>query len=486
MAVGETENERGIKLSRKGRIKDLSDQLASARQYWWQRSLFFHEEDIRYLRFVVPAGSRVLELGCGTGDLLAALAPAYGLGVDASQRMVEHASAAHPTLEFLHADVESQRWAESVSGPFDFIILSDTIGSLEDIQGTLALLHSLCQRHTRVVIAYYAYIWEPLLKLAELLRLKMPTLAQNVLSTADIVALMQLADFEMVKQERRLLCPIRLWGLGQWLNRYLATLPGIRRFALRNYVVGRSLHCGNAEVRSASVIVPCRNERGNVEAAVTRLPPFCPDIEIIFVEGHSKDGTYEEALRVRDAYPDRDIKVLRQDGIGKADAVFKGFDQARGEVLMILDADLTSPPEQLGKFWDAIASGKAEYVHGTRLAYPMEREAMRFLNQIANWAFSVLFSWLLNQRITDTLCGTKVLRKSDYLRLRAAHGYFGDFDPFGDFELIFGSAKLSLKMVEIPIRYAARQYGETQISRFRHGWLLLKMVVFAYRKLKAF
>jgi glycosyltransferase involved in cell wall biosynthesis len=209
-------------------------------------------------------------------------------------------------------------------------------------------------------------------------------------------------------------------------------------------------------------------------------------MEILFVEGHSSDGTYEEALRVRDAYPSWDIKVMRQDGVGKADAVYKGFDAARGDVLMILDADLTVPPEQLDKFWEVLVSGRAEYVHGTRLVYPMEKEAMRFLNLLANWTFSVLFSWLLNQRLTDTLCGTKALSRENYARLKNNRSYFGDFDPFGDFDLIFGAAKLNLKPAEIPIRYQARSYGETQISRFRHGWLLLRMVAFAYRKLKAF
>ena len=442
---------------RKQRLKSLADQLATVRAQWCERAAFFHAEDLRYMRFLVPPGSRVLELGCGIGDLLAALEPSYGVGVDFSERMVEQARGRHPGLEFVVGDVEDGACIASLSGPFDFIIYSDTVGSLEDLQGTLELVHSQCERHTRVIIAYYAYFWDPLLKLAERCGRKMPTHAQNALSTDAIVALMHLADLDMVKREWRQLLPVDLWGIGQWINRYIATLPGIRRLALRNYVVGRSLRRGGVPPSSASVIVPCRNERGNIEPAVTRLPKFCADIEIIFVEGHSQDGTYEEALRVRAAYPECDIKVLRQDGVGKADAVFKGFAHARGEVLLILDADLTTPPEQLTKFWEALAAGKAEYAHGTRLTYPMEREAMRFLNLLANWGFSILFSWLLNQRITDTLCGTKVLRKTDYLRLRAGHGYFGDFDPFGDFDLIFGAAKLSLKTVEIPIRYAARQ-----------------------------
>jgi glycosyltransferase involved in cell wall biosynthesis len=215
------------------------------------------------------------------------------------------------------------------------------------------------------------------------------------------------------------------------------------------------------------------------------MPRFTPSLEIIFVEGHSRDGTWEEIERVAATHPGLDIKAMRQPGTGKGDAVFAGFDAARGDVLMILDADLTVPPEQLPKFWEAIRSGKGEFVNGSRLVYPMEDEAMRFLNLVANKGFSLLFTWLLSQRFTDTLCGTKVLSRADYARLKAGRSYFGDFDPFGDFDLIFGASKLGLKAVEIPIRYASRTYGETQISRFRHGFMLLRMVLFAFMRIKA-
>ena len=235
---------------------------------------------------------------------------------------------------------------------------------------------------------------------------------------------------------------------------------------------------------STTVLIPCRNEKGNIENAIKRLPQFCEDMEILFVEGGSQDGTIDEIHRVIDLYSNKDIKVLIQDGKGKGDAVRKGFNQARGDILMILDADLTVPPEDLPKFYNAIVDGKGEYINGTRLVYPMQNQAMRFLNFWANRIFSILFSWLLNQRYTDTLCGTKVLTKKNYLKIIENRSYFGDFDPFGDFDLIFGASKLNLKTVEVPIRYAARKYGETQISRFKHGWLLIKMVVFAFKKFK--
>jgi glycosyltransferase involved in cell wall biosynthesis len=233
-------------------------------------------------------------------------------------------------------------------------------------------------------------------------------------------------------------------------------------------------------------LIPCRNERGNIENAILRMPRFGSAQEILFVEGNSSDGTFEECERVRDAYGDSwDITVLKQDGKGKGDAVRKGFAAAKHDVLMILDADLTMPPEALPKYHAVIESGKAEFVNGTRLVYPMENEAMRPLNFIANRCFAYLFSYLVNTRLTDTLCGTKVLMRKDYEVIARERAYFGNFDPFGDFDLIFGAAKQNLKIIETPIHYKARTFGETQISRFRDGWLLLKMVWFAYRKLKA-
>jgi SAM-dependent methyltransferase len=472
--------------ARKRKIRALAEQLAASRDTWIERNRYFHDEDLRYTRFLVPPGLRVLELGCGTGRMLAGLEPRHGVGVDFSPAMIERARAAHPDLEFRVGDVEDPAVLERLDGPFDVILLSETIGELDDCGAALDALRPLCTPETRVIIAYHSKGWEPVLRLGEWLGLKMPTAEQNWLSTDDIVSLLELADFGLVKREWRLLVPRRLLGLGPFLNRYPGSLPIIRRLSLRNYVVARPLQGVRRAGLSASVIVPCRNERGNVEAAVRRIPRFCDDLEIVFVEGGSSDGTYEEIERVIAAYPERDIKVLRQDGIGKGDAVWKGFDNARGDLLMIQDADLTAPPEALPKFYRAIASGKGELVIGSRLVYPMESQAMRFLNMVANHAFSHLFSWLLNQRFTDTLCGTKVLLRADYQRLAAGRAFFGDFDPFGDFDLIFGAAKLNLKITEIPVRYADRAYGETQISRFRHGWLLIRMVVFAWRKLKAF
>ena len=469
-------------------IRALFDRLAPERGHWLRRNSYFYEADHAYMRFLIPAGARVLEIGCGDGQLLAALKPSRAVGIDLSSEMIRVAREKHPAFEWHVGNAEDPTVLRRISGPFDYIVLSDTIGLIDDCQALLETLHRCASPETRVIIAYYSHLWDPLLRLTERLGFKMPQAPQNNLPTTDIANLLELADYERVRREWRQLLPRRLLGLGPLVNRFIAPLPGIRRLCLRNYVVARPVPRRQkpATLPSATVVVPCRNERGNIENAIRRMPAFAPDIEVIFFEGHSKDGTLEECERVKAAYPDRDIKVMRQDGKGKGDAMRKGFAAARGDMLMILDADLTVPPESLPKFYDALALGRGEFINGTRLVYPMEAEAMRFLNNIANHGFAVLFSYLLNQRFTDTLCGTKVLWRRDYARIVANRGYFGEFDPFGDFDLIFGAVKLNLKIVEVPIRYAGRSYGETQISRFTHGWLLVRMVLFAWRKLKAF
>jgi len=455
--------------------------LAGSRDRWQKKNRFYYEELERYIRFLVPEGKKVLEVGCGLGDLLAAVKPAYGLGIDISEKMVEEACKRHPGLEFEAMNAEELELVET----FDAIILSDVVGHIPDVQKALQQLRKCCVKDTRIVISYYNILWEPVLKLAEMLGLKMPQQHQNWLSPADISNLLHLTGFEVVKTERRLLLPRYVPLLSGLCNRFLAFLPGFRKLCLCNYLVARPLGKHRQKSFSTSVVIPCRNEKGNIEAAIQRMPRFGKGVEIIFVDGHSTDGTPDEIQRVIRKYPKRDIKFLVQDGEGKGDAVRKGFSRASGDILMILDADLTVPPEDLPKFYKAIASGQGEFINGCRLVYPMQEQAMRLLNMLGNKFFAMAFSWLLNQRIKDTLCGTKVIFRHDYLKLDAGREYFGDFDPFGDFDLLFGASKLNLRIIEIPVRYQDRSYGQTNISRFSHGWLLLKMTFYAFFKLKA-
>lgn len=453
------------------------------RNYWIKKNKYYYEQEITYLKFLIPEGKKIIEIGCGNGIILSSLSPSYGLGVDFHPNFIKEAKQTYPHLDFYCCNIEKESSFSQINQKFDFIVISNALGFFKDCQNTLNLLKQLCTENTRIIISYHNCFWDPILSLAEKIGLKMPTQKHNYLSSDDIHNLLYLSDYECIKQDYRQLFPKKLFGIAHFFNKFVGTLPLVRRLCLRNYLVARIPTPKNYPM-STSIIVTCRNEEGNIENAVRRIPQFTDDIEIIFVEGGSTDNTLQEIYRVKQKYQQKNIKVFQQKGIGKGDAVRLGFDKATKDILMILDGDLTTPPEDLSKFYNIIRAGKGEYVHGTRLVYPMEKEAMQYLNYIGNHFFSVIFTFLLNQRFTDTLCGTKVLTRQNYITLKQNRHYFGDFDPFGDFDLIFGISKLNLKAVEVPVRYAARTYGSTNISRFSHGWLLIKMVIYAYKKLK--
>lgn len=481
------------------------DNLAQERDNWRRKNAYYHDELLKLLRFLVPAGSSVLEVGCATGELLSGLKPGRGVGVDFSPEMVRIARQKHPDLEFAVDDAENLQRTER----FDYVVLSDLIGELTDVWQAFSQLRKVTDKDSRLVITYYNYLWEPMVRLAERIGLKMPQDYQNWLSLEDIEGLLRLNGYEVVKQGYRLLMPFKVPFVSAFLNRYVALLPFFKKLCIQEYVVAREIPDSEKLLRQkyrVSVIIPTRNERGNIEGAVERLPEMGSHTELIFVDGASTDGTVEAIEEMRRKYAGtRDIRLIHQIPpepreemhrndlatppnkmlkLGKGDAVRKGFDAATGDILMILDSDLTVPPEDLPKFYQAIASGRGEFINGTRLVYQMEEQAMRTLNLLGNKFFSLVFTWLLEQRIKDTLCGTKVLFKRDYERIMANRAYFGDFDPFGDFDLLFGAAKLNLKIVEVPIRYRMRTYGDIKIERFKHGLILLRMSMIAFKKLK--
>jgi SAM-dependent methyltransferase len=469
---------------RKDAIRASYDRLAGRRDLFRRRNRYYYRLLIEYLRFLIPPGRSVLEVGCGDGYVLRRLEPDHGLGCDLSAEMIEKArrdAGADARVEFVQADIEETRFRRT----YDFVVMTDLLGDLLDIQHALDNVRSACAEESRVVITYHGIAWEPFLKLAQRLGWKSPQLHHNWLAPGDVAGFAELCDFEIVRFDRRVLLPKGIPLVSTLLNRFVAPLPLINYLCLLNLVVLRKRPRQPRKELSTTVVIPCRNEQGNIRPAVERLPAFGTSQEIIFVDGHSTDGTPDEIRRVISDFPEKEIRFFVQQGRGKGDAVRLGFSEATRDVLMILDADLTVPPEDLPKFYGALASGRGEFVNGSRLVYPMEDEAMRALNILGNKFFSVALSWLLNTRLKDTLCGTKVLLRSDYERIAAGRHYFGDFDPFGDFDLLFGASKLNLKIVEVPVRYRQRTYGSTNISRFRHGLLLLRMTLFALRKLKS-
>ncbi len=422
----------------------------------------------------------VLEGGCGRGNLLAAVAPAHGVGLDLSAEMLAIARKNHPELTFIQADAHQLQLDQK----FDVIILSDLVNDVWNVQDVLEQLKPLCKPDTRLILNVYSRVYQPALGAAGALGLATRVLPQNWLTPEDTENLLHLAGFEVIRRQKEILFTWPVPLLRDLFNKILVKVWPFSPFAWTNLLIARPQPAETGEKPTVSVIIPARNEEGNIEAAFQRIPKMGSHTELVFVEGHSKDNTYTAIEKAIQNHPEWDAKLFPQPGKGKADAVRVGFEKASGEILMILDADLTVRPEDLPRFYEALASGKGEFINGVRLVYPMQEQAMRFLNLLGNKFFSLAFSWLLGQSIKDTLCGTKVLRKRHYERIVANRAYFGEFDPFGDYDLIFGAAKQNLKIVDLPIRYQDRTYGSTNIDRWRHGMLLFRMVAIAAFRLK--
>jgi ubiquinone/menaquinone biosynthesis C-methylase UbiE len=444
---------------------------------------YYHRRLEEVYCHLIPPGHSVLEIGCGNGNLLKAVNPSFGVGIDFSPNMLLEAKKAHPDLHFVLTDA-----LESVlhNKPFDFIILSDLLNDVWDIQTVFENITALCAPKTRIIINTYSRLWEVPLNIVEKLGLARPVLYQNWLTVNDISGILALENFEIIRNWQEVIFPLNIPIVTNFLNRFLVKVPPFNHLSLTNFLLVRSTKTIREQIKkpSVSIVIPTRNEEGNIKRIFDSLPSFGCETEFIFVEGHSRDKTYETIQQEIELHPEIKCKLMQQSGVGKGDAVRLGFDHAEGDILMILDADLTVPPNYLIRFYDAIVSGKGEFINGVRLVYPMEKQAMQFLNLLGNKFFSLAFSWLLGQPVKDTLCGTKVLWRKDYQKIAENRIYFGDFDPFGDFDLLFGAAKLGLKIVDLPIRYRDRTYGTTNIQRWKHGLLLLQMAIFAARRLK--
>ena len=480
-----TENE---PLSRLRKNNNLSyfESIASGRHSYRRKHHYYWDEITKYCDYFSHRDISVLEVGCGTGELISQIKGKRKLGLDFSPKMIEEAKRnGTGDTEFRVMDAENLELDEK----FDLIIISNVIGYVNDVEEVFMQLHKACHPQTKVIVTYYNYLWEPFLNFSEKIGLKKKTPRQNWLSRHDVKNLLFISGFDVYRTSMRMLIPFYIPLISPLFNRYIAKLPIIRHLCINIYDFAmpenRSPKEEYEKKYTTSVVIPARNESGNIEDAILRLPKFGKDVEIIFIEGNSTDDTWQKVQEIAAKYKDtHNIKIGQQDGKGKGDAVRKGFKMATGDILMILDADLTVPPEDIPKFYDAIASGKGDFINGSRLVYAMEKNAMRPLNLLGNKFFSLAFSWLLDRPFKDTLCGTKVIFREDYIKLIENRTFFGEFDPFGDYDLIFGAYKLNLKIVELPIRYRERTYGETNISRFKHGLILLRMTAFAARKIK--
>jgi len=460
---------------------DKQDGLtAKTWQKFYKLNNYYHKDIEKLISFIVPNDASVLEIGTKGGEILKSLPNKNKIGVSLNDNLFAHAKKKNPKIKFLTLT----NLPAINKDKFDYIILSHTLSEVDDIQLLIKELKKISHNNTRLLVIYFNFLWKPIFDAAEKLGFRLPQYREpNWLSEGDVDNFFSLENFEKIKSGKRFIIPYKLPLISDFLNKYTSQLPIFNLFCLTNYAIYKPLSKRNDY--SVSIVIPARNEAGNMEGVLNKLPRVGKSMEVIFVEGHSEDNTFEVIKEeIRKNKSKIKAKLYKQKGKGKGDAVRLGFSKANNELLMILDADLTVDPNEIPKFYYAIAEGKGELIIGSRLIYPMENQAMRVLNYFGNKFFSLAFTFLLGQRIKDTLCGTKVLLKDTYEKIATNRHVFGEFDPFGDYDLIFGAAKLNLKITEIPIRYKERTYGKTNISRFRHGLLLLKMVYFAAKNLK--
>ena len=453
--------------------------ITGRREQWIRANRYFYDQLKRVLQFVIPPNARVLEIRCETGHLLAALRPSYGVGVEISDAMVELARERQPDLHFVRSDPEDLELKET----FDYIVFSHIFDTV-DILSALQRVREHCTRDTLVVIVNYNHLWEPILEFASKVGLRSQFVEPNWVSENDVRGFLKLSGFRPVRKHRSVLFPKWIPLASNFVNRILARLPGLSGLCLMQVMVARPLaEPIPEEIVTVSVIVPCRNEAGNVQQAVERIPMMGHHTEILFCDDKSTDGTADEVKRLSKLYPEKDIRLIDGPGICKAENVYAGFRCARGDVLMILDADLTVMPEELPTFLRALVTSHGDFVNGSRLVYPMPEQAMKLANIVGNKFFGFLFSFLLDQRIKDTLCGTKVLWRKDWLRMEKNLGRWGIKDLWGDYELLFGASKLHLSIVEVPVHYQERVYGSTKMKKvFSNGVRMLRMCWHAWHR----
>lgn len=448
---------------------------------------YFRSEVSRLILSQIVPGSNVIDFGCGDASTLVSTKARNMFAIDLDDSVLDiDTSSVEGNFVAICSPVEHVNMAE-LGLTFDYVILSGLLEHVYDILTVLQQAKKSSSPETRILVVTYSRLWQPLFRMAEKLGLKSSLPIQNWVPVSELENLGEQSGLEVVKKQKAILIPFFIPLLSRWINKWIAPLPLVRQLAFAHLTVLKPIQ-DPTELNSVSVVVAARNESGNIRGILERMPKLAERQEVIFVEGHSTDDTWDVIQKSTVEFQSIDypfeIKAFQQEGKGKGDAIRKGFAEATGEALIILDADLSVPPEELPRFIDCLNSGSAEFVNGSRLVYGMDSGAMRFLNLLGNRFFGTLFTFLLGQPIRDTLCGTKALRRDRYLQITANRERFGDFDPFGDFDLLFGAAGLNLKIRDQPVHYKARSYGSTNISRFSHGYLLLQMSWIAARKIR--
>ncbi|UCF05084.1 MAG: glycosyltransferase [bacterium] len=466
---------------RREEVRSFLDGIADEREKWIRRSQYYYNKLTELLTFHVPPQQRVCHFGCDTGRFLEAFQPSFGVGICLSERFAEILSERYDGYTFLN-----DTWEQELDGQtFDYIVVTNP-GYLFDIQKALDRLTVLCHHRTRILVANTNYFWEPIFAIAGKLKLRIPqpVQRQNWIPTHVIMDMLLLSGMEMVRWDAHILVPFLIPGISWFINKFFSSVWPLRYFSTTHIVVGRIRKKPPRPVK-VSVIVPCKNERGNIAPIAERTVPVGDETELLFVDDCSTDGTGEEVERLITQYPDMNIRCVKGPGVSKGEAVRVGFREATGDILVILDADIAVAPEELPKCVDPVIDGYADFVNTVRFVYPQQFGAMRLANILGNKVFALLFSLVLQQRIGDTLCGTKAFWKKDYENIERYRDFWIWRDRWGDFEQLLGASKLGLKIVDVPVHYMERTYGETKMkNRLENGLLMLKVSLAGLFKLR--
>jgi ubiquinone/menaquinone biosynthesis C-methylase UbiE len=460
----------------KDAVQEHFDEIAKNYDYWKKKNWYYYSTIKSFIRRVVPERSRVLEIGCGTGEILASLNPSYGVGIDISAQMVKLATQKFPQHSFIHSPIEDLKLEEK----FDYIVMVDVVDHVYDVMDVFKSVYRFCKPTTRVILTTINPWWDPILMLMEKIGAKMPEGPHNFIEKGNLTKILDLMDFSLSYSGYLLLFPKHIPVLSFLANAIGTRLWGLNKMSSVQYMIieprpqnTTDLHLG------CSVIIPCYNEGGNIQEAIKRVPKMGRETEIVVVNDGSKDDTAQQVRALQNMYPNLKL-VDYSPNRGKGKAVQAGFEASTQEIVMILDADMTVPPEELPRFFSPLNKGLCQFVNGTRMVYPMQSESMRTANLFGNKIFGLIMSFLTQQSLTDTLCGTKALYRKDLKRIKWG------LDRWGDFDLLFGAAKMGSKIMEVPVHYMSRKAGQSKMKSFRHCLHLLRACLLGFRELVLF
>ena len=455
-------------------IKEYFEHVAPDWEHWQKRNSFYHATISNLIAGMIPPSSRVLELGCGLGDLLASLNPSSGIGLNVAQGLTDRASQKHPRLEFHTSDVDSAGLPRSFEP--QYIVMTNMLDYVHDIWDVMGSLKPAVHEHTLLIITTNNPLWAPLLRLASNLKLRFPESPRNFITNRDICSVLHLQGFDIVEEGLTLPVPKRIPVLGDLINAIVPEVPVLRFVSSLQYIAARPRI--PRPPLSCSVVIPCHNEADNIQECLRRVPNIGTRTEIVVVDDGSTDDTCQRVKEVM-AADSRVRLIVLEKNQGKASAVRAGFEAAEGDVLMILDADMAVTPEELPKFLTPLQDGTADLVNGTRLIYPMHGKAMKVANFLGNKGFCFLASKVIRQRVSDTLCGTKAFLKRDFVRMPIS-----GTEHWGDFDLLFGAARLKLRILEIPVHYTERRAGKSKMRAMIEGWSFLWSCLTGWRSLR--